>query len=674
MDSELSRQGGSELTGTISFGSAKSLRTRFITLFVLFALVPALLIGAVGTYMNIGAIHSTNAANNLTIARNISGEVSRLVTYSQGLTEASAASPAMVSMNPAVIRDTMMAIQQKNPQFELLYVMDTTGMQIARTSGTPANRADRPYFKAAIAGRTFFSDVYVSSSTNAPCLTISTPIRDKSGAIVGVFAADISLKSLADIAGEVRIGRSGYVDIVDSQGVLIANPDKDRVLQKENVSNLNYVGKVLKGEEGNTTEVSTGGEQSLVVYTPVKDRNWGVIAYLPQSEIHGAVLHSVGIMAVLVLLSLLLAAATAFYVARGIARPLGGLADGAARMADGDLTCDVHAGGALEIDQLSQALNNMQQGFLAISRSIVSSSEQVAASAQQLTASAEQSAQAANQVAGSITAVAGGSEKQLAAVNKTVAEVEKISAGIRQVASKTDVMSEAAAKTALAANDGEKSVETAVRQMGNIEESVSYSAEVVAKLGRRSQEIGQIVDTIAGIAGQTNLLALNAAVEAARAGELGRGFAVVAEEVRKLAEQSQEAARQIAELIGEVQADTAGAITAMDRGTQEVAKGTEVVGTAGKAFGDVVEQMNRISGQVREVAAEIQQMAAGSQQIVEAVREIDGISKATAGQTQTVSAATEEQSASMEEIAASSQSLAKLADELQKAAGRFKIK
>lgn len=661
------------MIGKVSSTSMKSLRSRFITLFVLFALIPALAVGLVSTYMSVDGMNAANTTSNLTVVRNISGDVSRFLDYSRALTESIAASPATVSMNADVIKDMIVDIQRKNPQFELLYVMDTAGMQIARTSGTLANRADRPYFKEAAAGHTFFTDVYISSFTNAPCITISTPIRDKSGATVGVFAADISLRSLADIAGKSKIGQEGYVDIVDRQGVLIANPNMDRVLQEENVSQLDYVGKVLNGEEGSLTAPSTAGIKSLIAYTPIKERNWGVIAYLPQSEIHSAMIHSIAVMLVLVLLFVLLAAVTAFYVSRGIAQPLRELADCAEKMADGDLTRAIQVSGALEIDKLSQALNNMQQGFLDISRSIFSSSEQVASSSQQLTASAEQSAQAANQIATSITEVAHGTERQLTAANETVAVVEKMSSGIQQVAAKTDIMAEATEKTARAANDGGTSIRTAVEQMNHIEKSVIYSAEVVAKLGQRSQEIGQIVDTISGIAGQTNLLALNAAIEAARAGELGRGFAVVAEEVRKLAEQSQDAAKQIAELIGEVQGDTEGAISAMNQGTQEVTKGTEVVNTAGKAFGDVVEHINRISEQVREISGEIQQMASGSQQIVGAVREIDEISKATAGQTETVSAATEEQSASMEEIAASSQSLAKMADELQKAVSRFKV-
>ncbi|MBP2651690.1 MAG: mcpB 7 [Firmicutes bacterium] len=209
--------------------------------------------------------------------------------------------------------------------------------------------------------------------------------------------------------------------------------------------------------------------------------------------------------------------------------------------------------------------------------------------------------------------------------------------------------------------------------MGQIEQTVNTSAQVVTKLGQRSKEIGQIVDTISGIASQTNLLALNAAIEAARAGEQGRGFAVVAEEVRKLAEQSQDAAKKIAQLIGEIQVDTDKAVVAMDNGTREVKTGADVVNTAGAAFGEIASLVTAVSDQVREISAAMQQMATGSQQIVGSVKKIDDLGKKSAGEAQGVSAAAEEQLASMEEIASSSQSLAQLAQKLQAEINTFRI-
>jgi methyl-accepting chemotaxis protein len=248
-----------------------------------------------------------------------------------------------------------------------------------------------------------------------------------------------------------------------------------------------------------------------------------------------------------------------------------------------------------------------------------------------------------------------------------------MSANIQKVAANANEAAGHSAQATDKANEGNKSINKAVNQMVYIEQTVTNSALMVAKLGERSNEIGQIVDTISGIAGQTNLLALNAAIEAARAGEQGRGFAVVAEEVRKLAEQSQNAAKQIAALISEIQGDTATAVLAMNDGTREVKLGAEVVNASGRAFQEIATMINQGSGQMKQIAIGVEQMAIGSQQIVNSVKKIDELSKKASGEAQTVSAATEEQSASMEEISSSSQALAHLAMNLREAVSKFQL-
>ena len=326
-----------------------------------------------------------------------------------------------------------------------------------------------------------------------------------------------------------------------------------------------------------------------------------------------------------------------------------------------------------DIGQLGTAFNDMTDNLRDLVRKVSQSSGLVASTSQELTSGAEQSAQASNQIAVAIMDVFSGTEKQLSVVENTTQIVSQISKGINHILDSSKVVSMSSDKAAESALEGSKAIDMTINQMNNIEKSVNSSAQVIDSLGERSNEISQIIDTISGIAEQTNLLALNAAIEAARAGEQGRGFAVVADEVRKLAEQSSGAAKQISLLITEIQNDTQEAISAMNKGTHEVSIGTEVVKTADRAFKEIKDLVDTVLTQVREISIEIQETANGSNKIVEAVSEINEISRTIVDQTQTVSAATEEQSASIEEIASASQMLSKMAQELETSLTKFTV-
>jgi len=362
-----------------------------------------------------------------------------------------------------------------------------------------------------------------------------------------------------------------------------------------------------------------------------------------------------------------------FFAARSIARPIDEISLAAHKVAAGDLTEQVYSNRQDEIGDLAAAFNAMVLNLKKLIEKVTVNAEQVAASSEELTANSEQSTQATMQIATSITDVATGAAQQTETANSASAIVEQMSAGIQQIAANASHVAESSSKVTDKARDGDRKAEEAVSQMNKIENTVNSSAQVIAKLGERSKEIGQIVDTISEISGQTNLLALNAAIEAARAGEHGKGFAVVAEEVRKLAEQSQGAAQRIADLIGQIQGETEKAVIAMNEGTQEVKIGAKVIHDTGIAFKEIMGAVGQVTDEVKAISTAIQQMASGSQQIVVSVKKIDELSKKSAGETQGISAATEEQLASMEEISTSSQALAKLAGDLQASVMKFRV-
>lgn len=452
-------------------------------------------------------------------------------------------------------------------------------------------------------------------------------------------------------------------------------------LKKEKAAYDDIAIKIINAKRANNIEqVTISMKQAEQPYNNSMSTAKYLIASVKEyvrSEMEANTNKTTQVQLILVIVSLLvmgISIVISIYISRGISRPANMIAQVAAEIADGNLSLDdIVVKSSDEIGQLGTSFNKMKINLRELLLKVSISAQQVAASSQQLTASADHSAEAANLVTCAISDVAQGAEMQLIAISKTSQGVQQMSDSIHQIANNANSVAAKSAQASETATSGGTSVAEAVRQMAQIKHTVITSAEVVGKLGAHSNEIGQIIDTISGIASQTNLLALNAAIEAARAGENGRGFAVVAEEVRKLAEQSQGAAKKIAQLIGEIQGDTQKAVIAMKEGTKEVNTGTELVDVAGKAFQDIAVLIIEVSNQVTEISTAIGQMAGGSQQVVASVDEIDSVSKKTSMEAQTVSAATQEQSASMEEIAASSQTLAKMSSDLQEVVSKFRF-
>ncbi len=356
-----------------------------------------------------------------------------------------------------------------------------------------------------------------------------------------------------------------------------------------------------------------------------------------------------------------------FFIVKAVTNPLDRLIALFKRLENGDFR---PAKEALqqrgdEFGVLESGVEKMRDTINKLMRQTSVSAEQLAASSEELTASAHQSAQASEQVAQSVTTSASAVVEQQQDVGDAMEAIDGAMESIQLLQKTANSVSGHAAESNTQASAGGEAVETAVNQIISVEQIVNSSAATVDKLGKRSQEIGQIVEAISSIAEQTNLLALNAAIEAARAGEHGRGFAVVSEEVRKLAEESQEAAQKIGTLISDIQEDTTAAVDSMQKGNAAVKEGTQSVERLRDTFEKIRLASDNVATEARNMVTELAAIADATENIKEKSQKISDAGGKVSTEMESVSAASEQQSASAEEIASASDELARLAQGLQ---------
>ncbi|NWF90407.1 MAG: methyl-accepting chemotaxis protein [Ignavibacteriaceae bacterium] len=316
------------------------------------------------------------------------------------------------------------------------------------------------------------------------------------------------------------------------------------------------------------------------------------------------------------------------------------------KFAEGDLTA------RLSTDNKNDLMGKLFVGFNHVVNNI---KEMIV----KVTEAVEATASAANEISSSAEQMAAGAQQQSSQASEVAAAVDQMTKTIFETSKNTSLAAEASKSAGKVAKDGGKVVEETISGMNTIANVVRTSAHTVQALGKSSEQIGEIVQVINDIADQTNLLALNAAIEAARAGEQGRGFAVVADEVRKLAERTTKATKEIASMINQIQKDTNEAVDSMEKGTEEVENGKLLAQKAGDTLREIISGADKVVDIVSQVAAASEEQSATTEQISKNIESISNV--------------TQESASGIQQIAHATEDLNKLTTNLQELVSRFTI-
>ncbi|WZL79444.1 methyl-accepting chemotaxis protein [Eubacteriales bacterium mix99] len=564
------------------------------------------------------------------------------------------------------------------------------------------------------------------------------------------------------VSGNSKKGQGdGKVDVTGSASLKYENTTKEAKKNKDLAELAQLEGRMRKRESG-VGQYTYKGEEKMMAFAPVPGTNWSLGVTADLSDAMGGVNKMRNQILILAMTFVIIGVVCAFFISKAFAYPIMAMTSALDRFAGYDLTLDEGIAKKYlkrkdEIGRIANSLITMQKAFGDLLRQAVASSEMVGATSQQLSASIQEIAttaqnQASNteEISGSLEEVTanistvngdmqttvqnvqsmaqtmtgiekavGDNTENLESVNQSISGIlkslDEARQSIQTISERSKSASGKAQSTVELAGEGKKNLDRTVTQMDSIQETIFNLSAVINGLGESAGRIGDITELIKDVAEQTNLLALNASIEAARAGEHGKGFAVVAQAIGSLAEQSQNATKEISKVIKDIQSEIGKAVQSSQKGNEVVQSGTSLVKDTGSSLGkiftaiqttaevinditdrmdkqsrdinDVYDSANDIGGradllmeamkQQRESAAEMKEKLDSMNHMASEISESMGQQSAASQQISSAvndnAAGVEEVSTGSEEISRSAEELAKNAQELVEQVQKFKI-
>jgi methyl-accepting chemotaxis protein len=593
--------------------------------------------------------------------------------------------------------DFMASVQTTHPAYVEVYTGNEQGDFVSslEDSGMPAgyDPRKRPWYKDTkptpdkpVLGKAYMSTTGEAVTSAARCI-----LRD--GKLIGVVGLDISLKKLTELIKSVKLGKTGYLVLVQDDGVILAESrHEDLNFKKVGEIEPKYLNTLFGMESGSQTVTIDGKKYMGVVLTSGKTK-WKLMGFIEEAEIRAPVVRTLFLLSAIGLASLVIMALAVWIVSNNfILKPLNAVSNFVSGIAKGVYGHRIEHDRADEIGGIYDALNTtasvLEQNIKDIHAKTAEAEEKAHAAelatteAQEARKNAEHArsegmlaaarrlesivgivSSASAQLSAQITESSHGAERQAMRVTETATAMEEMNATVLEVAKNASQAAETAEDARKRAQNGSGIVNRVMTGMNNVEKQTGKLKTDMSTLGKQAEDIGRIMTVITDIADQTNLLALNAAIEAARAGDAGRGFAVVADEVRKLAEKTMTATKEVGDAIGAIQHGTRANVEGVDASVKLIAEATGLAGESGQALTEIVKLVESASDQVRSIATASEEQSAASEEINRSIEQVSSIANET-------SQAMNEAAKAVEELARQASVLQELINELRSDAGK----
>lgn len=376
---------------------------------------------------------------------------------------------------------------------------------------------------------------------------------------------------------------------------------------------------------------------------------------------------SISILAILVIILI------GYIIKITIRKPLALLQSNMEKVAAGDLTTRTPYKANNELGHIVQSFNSMLDNLQQLIANVKMTTQEVISTTEGVLQDTNRASSISNEVVQTVLEVKTKIEGQVTSIQESSSSMEEITTGVQTVAESSAVVAEVAVTTTERINIGSEVINYSILQMNSVHDVVEETSKVINKLVTRTQQIDTALAAITNIAEQTNLLALNAAIEAARAGENGKGFAVVAAEVRDLAEQSKESAKEVNHLIKSIQKDTQDTVNVMQKGQQKAVEGKEAAYKANQTFLSIMRDIDKITGQIQEVSAATEEMSAGTEEVNASLSLVSETATDVKKETLQTVNSIQSQAVSIEQISIQSNKMKEKVEELTELVSKFNI-